>query len=60
MKNLTLEHIAQACSGIYCGPEDKKDRCVTSITSDSRKAEEGCLFVPIRSEEHTSELQSQR
>ncbi len=47
MKNLTLEHIAQACSGVYCGPEDKKDSCVTSITSDSRKAEEGCLFVPI-------------
>lgn len=47
MKNLTLEHIAQACHGRYCGPEDKKQICVTSITSDSRKAEPGCLFVPI-------------
>lgn len=47
MKNLTLEHIAQVCKGIYYGAEEKKNICVTSITSDSRKAEEGCLFVPI-------------
>lgn len=47
MKNLTLEHIAQVCGGVYRGPENKKHICVTSITSDSRKAEPGCLFVPI-------------
>lgn len=47
MKNLTLEHIARVCVGTYRGPEDKKNICVTSITSDSRKAEKGCLFVPI-------------
>lgn len=47
MKNLTLEHIAQACHGVYHGPEEKKNICVTAITSDSRKIEEGCLFVPI-------------
>ena len=47
MRNLTLEHIAQVCKGIYYGAEEKKNICVTSITSDSRKAEEGCLFVPI-------------
>lgn len=47
MKNLTLGNIAQVCGGIYWGPEDKKNICVSSITSDSRKTEEGCLFVPI-------------
>ena len=47
MKNLTLAHIAQVCGGTYHGPESKKDICVTAVTSDSRKVEEGCLFVPI-------------
>lgn len=47
MKNLTLEHIAQACHGISHVPEELKNRCVTAITTDSRKAEEGCLFVPV-------------
>ncbi|NCB92919.1 MAG: UDP-N-acetylmuramoyl-tripeptide--D-alanyl-D-alanine ligase [Clostridia bacterium] len=47
MKNLTLGNIAQACGGVYHGTEEKKGECVTSITSDSRKVEEGCLFVPI-------------
>ena len=48
MKNLTLEHLADACGGRYTGPDDKKNLCVTDITTDSRKTTEGCLFVPIR------------
>lgn len=48
MKNLTLEHIAKACEGIYVGPEEKKHLEVQSIFTDSRKAEEGGLFVPIK------------
>ena len=48
MKNLTLEHIAEACKGIYVGPEEKKQLEVKSIFTDSRKAEEGGLFVPIK------------
>lgn len=48
MKNLTLEHIAMACHGTYRGTKEKKDVCVESITTDSRKAEPGCLFVPIK------------
>lgn len=48
MKNLTLEHIAQACKGTYTGPEGKKTQEVTCIFTDSRKAEEGGLFVPIK------------
>ena len=47
MKNLTLEHIAQVCKGTYYGPEGKKQEEVQSIITDSRKAESGCLFVPI-------------
>ena len=47
MKNLTLENIAKVCDGIYRGTEEDKNREAASITTDSRKAEEGCLFVPI-------------
>ena len=47
MKNLTLEHIAQACNGIYVGVEELKTKEISAVTTDSRKVEEGCLFVPI-------------
>ena len=47
MKNMTLEKIASACGGKYCGPEDKRYREVSAVITDSRKAEAGCLFVPI-------------
>ena len=47
MKNLTLEHITQVCGGTYYGPAQKMTEEVESIITDSRKAEKGCLFVPI-------------
>ncbi len=47
MKNLTLKNIASCCGGTYYGKEELLESCVQSITTDSRKAEEGCLFVPI-------------
>ncbi len=47
MKNLTLRNIAAVCGGTYHGEEAFLDRCVDSITTDSRKAEENCLFIPI-------------
>lgn len=47
MKNLTLENLTQVCHGVYFGTADNMYREVTSITTDSRKVEEGCLFVPI-------------
>lgn len=47
MKNMTLGHIAQVCGGRYCGPEEKRNVEVSSIVTDSRKAEQGSLFVPI-------------
>ena len=43
MKNLTLEHIAEACKGIYKGSEADKTREVTGIFTDSRKIREGSL-----------------
>lgn len=50
MKNMSLEKIAQACGGIYHGSEEKKASIVESITTDSRQASEGCLFVAIPGE----------
>ena len=47
MKNLTLRNIIKVCDGIYHGPEDVLDKEVTAITTDSRKIEQDCLFVPI-------------
>ena len=47
MKNLTLRKIAEVCNGTYFGPESLADREVTDITTDSRKVQEGGLFVPI-------------
>ena len=47
MKNLTLRNLTEVCSGIYHGPETALDREVTAITTDSRKIEKDCLFVPI-------------
>ncbi|MGI6012167.1 MAG: UDP-N-acetylmuramoyl-tripeptide--D-alanyl-D-alanine ligase [Ruminococcus sp.] len=47
MKNLSLRNIAKACRGTLHGSGEVLDTCVKSITTDSRKAEEGCLFIPI-------------
>ncbi|MDO4338778.1 MAG: UDP-N-acetylmuramoyl-tripeptide--D-alanyl-D-alanine ligase [Eubacteriales bacterium] len=47
MKNLTLENITSVCGGVYHGSADALALEVTAITTDSRKVEEGCLFVPI-------------
>lgn len=50
MKHMSLIRMAEACGGTYYGEESKKDIEVSSITTDSRKAEEGCLFVAIKGE----------
>lgn len=47
MKNLTLENLTKVCHGIYFGSTDAMQQEVTAITTDSRKVEKGCLFVPI-------------
>ena len=48
MKAMSLREIATACGGHYYGEEEKLDRAVTGVAIDSRKVEEGFLFVPIK------------
>jgi len=50
MKNMTPRRIAQVCGGVYHGTEEKAEREVSSITTDSRQAAEGCLFVAVKGE----------
>lgn len=47
MKHMTLQRIAEACRGIYYGPEELLETEVSSVTTDSREVEAGALFVPI-------------
>jgi len=48
MKSMSLREIAAACGGTYVGAEEKLDLCVSGVAIDSRKIEEGYLFVPIK------------
>ena len=47
MKNLTLRNLTEVCSGTWHGDDALLDREVSAITTDSRKIEKDCLFVPI-------------
>ncbi len=47
MKNLTLENITRACSGTFRGDVTKLSEEVKGVVIDSRKVEEGFLFVAI-------------
>ena len=48
MKAMPLRQIATACGGHCYGDEAKLDMEVTGVAIDSRKVEEGFLFVPIK------------
>lgn len=50
MKHLTLEKIAEACSGIYKGKESEKEREVSCVVLDSRKLEAGGCFIAAAGE----------
>lgn len=50
MENLTLEHIAMACEGVYVGEESKKQCVITGAVTDSRQVEKDFLFIPIKGE----------
>ena len=50
MKNLTLQNIALACHGVCHGCEGNLYQEITSVVTDSRKVEKGCLFVPFKGE----------
>lgn len=47
MRELTIDRICTACKGIYHGPEELRAKEITAVSTDSRKIEEGCLYVPI-------------
>ena len=48
MKAMSLKEIASACGGHYYGDKYKLNREVTGVAIDSRKIEEGYLFIPIK------------
>jgi len=51
MKNLTLEKIAKACKGkLFLHNGDDAEKEAVSVIIDSRKAEEGCIFVATKGE----------
>ena len=48
MKAMSLKEIAAACGGHYYGDESKLNLNISGVAIDSRKIEEGFLFVPIK------------
>ena len=48
MKHMSLREIAAACGGTYYGNEASLSLEVTGVAIDSRKIEEGYLFIPIK------------
>lgn len=48
MKGLTPENIAKSCGGTYHGPKDILHTEVTVVTTDSRRVEKGCLYIPMK------------
>ena len=50
MKNMTLEHIAAVCGGIYYGKQDQKTKEIEGAVIDSRLVQPGFLFIPVKGE----------
>ncbi len=48
MKHMSLQEIATACGGTYFGDTSLLSGEVTGVAIDSRKIEEGYLFIPIK------------
>lgn len=48
MKHMSIQEITAACGGTYYGSAELASREVGSVVIDSRKAEEGSLFIAIR------------
>ena len=48
MKAMSLKEITAACGGHYYGDELKLNKEVNGVAIDSRKIEEGYLFIPIK------------
>ena len=52
MNNITLEKILKVCNGSFYGDNNLLNTSVSGITIDSRKVEEGFLFIPIKGERY--------
>lgn len=50
MKNMTLEHIAKACDGVYFGKEEDKTKEIAGVVIDSRQVEKDYLFIAVKGE----------
>lgn len=51
MMDFSIEEIARAAGGqLFLREGENGDRCVTSVILDSRKAEEGCVFLAVPGE----------
>lgn len=50
MKKITLGEIAKACSGRLSPDDSIAKLTIDNITTDSRKAEKGFLFIPLKGE----------
>ena len=48
MKGMTLGRIAKVCGGVYYGEEDVQQTEIQGVVTDSRKMEEGFLFIPLK------------
>lgn len=48
MKHMSLQEITTACGGQYFGSEELLSLEVSGVAIDSRKIEEGYLFIPIK------------
>ncbi|MDL2295782.1 UDP-N-acetylmuramoyl-tripeptide--D-alanyl-D-alanine ligase [Lachnospiraceae bacterium OttesenSCG-928-E19] len=48
MQNMSLEQIAGAVKGTYCGNESVKHKNIKGVAIDSRKIEDEFLFIPIK------------
>ncbi len=50
MKQMSLENIAAACGGKYCGDDSLRNTEISGVVTDSRRAEPGNLYVALRGE----------
>lgn len=50
MEQMTLEHIAAVCGGVYYGNEQDQHKEIAGAVIDSRLVQEGYLFIPVKGE----------
>ncbi|MCC8029623.1 MAG: UDP-N-acetylmuramoyl-tripeptide--D-alanyl-D-alanine ligase [Lachnospiraceae bacterium] len=48
MRQMSLQNIARACGGTYCGPKELAREEITGVVIDSRQAGGGGLYVAMR------------